>query len=135
MKKIMYKGIFWIRDDLPSLEDSIDYCIQIPCDSKGNVDIETQISLTAKSGNTHNHKYYWDNMLDSKLKNNKPFNYYPRGRVEISNNKATIYLNPNIYTEEVKKFIIDVFNLYQTNGIKEVRMIVDNSEHYQCHSH
>ena len=33
----LYKGIFWIRDDLP-IEQSKDYCIKIPCDLNGTID-------------------------------------------------------------------------------------------------
>ena len=127
----LYKGIFWIRDDLP-LEKSADYCVKIPCDSKGEIDQSLAFLMTAKSTLNHNHKTYWNEIMESSLKNGKPFDYYPRGRVEIRNSKVTIFLNPNIFLEEVKEFIVSQFNLRNV-AIKKITMIADDSEHYKCH--
>lgn len=67
------------------------------------------------------------------MTNNKKFNYYPRGRVQIANGKATIYANPNICTQDVMYFIIDMFNLSGSNGITKIRIIPDGSDHYKCY--
>lgn len=127
----LFKGIFWIRDDLP-IEQSEDYCIKIPCDLNGVIDEEISLLMTAKSMSNHNHKIYWNEMMNSSLKKGKPFNYYPRGRVEIKRNEATIFLNSNIYTKEVVNFIVNQYCL-TNSGIKKIRVVADNSEHYQCH--
>ena len=80
----------------------------------------------AKSGNTYNHKRLWEEIKPAGM--NKPYNYYPRGRVVISSRgNPTIYMNPNIensYVEEMKK----IFEL-----TIEPRVVYDNSEHYKCH--
>lgn len=61
--------------------------------------------------------------------NNKPFDYYPKGRVEINNGKAIIYLNPNIATNEILGFIKNQFHLNSYNGIKNVRLFPDGSSY------
>ena len=126
----LYKGIFWIVD-LDNIENNKKYCFVIPCSSDGT-STDFDYTYQAKSGDTYNHKKYWS-MLPKEYTHNKPYNYFPRGRVEIANGKATIYLNPNIATQEVKEFIIDQFNLNEHNGIKKVRLFVDGSEHYKCY--
>lgn len=123
----LYQGIFWIVD-MNNLENNKPYCITIPSDSEGNVDGE---GLTAKSGTTHNHKKMWE-MMDHKLTKNKSFDYYPRGRVQIANNKAIIYMNLNIYKEEIVDFIVDTFNLTKYNGINKIVPKADGSSHYKC---
>ena len=125
----LYKGIFWIVDQ-DDMDKNRNYCFVIPTNYSGEIVSDTQ--LNAKSGSTYNHKRTWENLPDA-MKHNKPFDYYPRGRVEISNGKALIYLNPNINTEEVKKFIIQEFHLYDINGITMVRTISDGSSHYRCY--
>ena len=58
-------------------------------------------------------------------------NYYPRGRVEISHNKAVIYLNPHINKPDFIDEIIREFGLSSDN-IPDVRVKNDGSEHYCC---
>ena len=107
-----------------------DYCFTIPCDTSGDT-INNEYG-TSRTGETHNHEELWKN-LPSKITHNKPFNYYPRGRVVIANGKATIWVNPNLYTNEVLDFIADVFHLTPYNGIQKINFKADNSEHYECY--
>lgn len=126
------RGIFWITD-IDNIDNNKLY-FQIPCDRNGNVQSQPDVSLdlNAKSGTTYNHERTWL-QLSSKYTQNKPFNYYPRGRVEIANDKATIYLSPHIATDEVKQWCIDKFNLTPIHGITKVRLVADGSAHYKCH--
>jgi len=127
----LYKGIFWITD----LEDigANQLYFQIPVDAYGNIDLEfDRMCLNSKNADNYNHKNVWGE-LSSKETHNKPFDYYPRGRVEIANAKATIYLNSHICTTEVIDFIKRKFNLTDHNGIKKVSVVVDGSDHYQCY--
>lgn len=129
-KTDLYKGVFWVID--PSDYDKYkDYYYLIPCDNDGNV-LDSTFSPTAKSGLTHNHERLW-NMYNTKLTRKYPYNYFPRGRVEIKNGKATIWVNPMLNTEEFKKFITSEYNLIELNGIKQVDIKSDFSSHYKCH--
>lgn len=128
----LYRGIFWIKD----IDDlyNTNVCFQIPCDSNGDIDPDFEISTTMSSTNTtnYNHQRVW-NTLDKKYTNNKAYNYYPRGRIEIHNGIATIYASPYIDRNDIISWTTDKFNLTNHNGIKKVRFIADGSEHYKCH--
>lgn len=126
----LQRGIFWIKD-INDISASNLY-FTIPCDSNGNTMHDTYVEYTSKDGKSYNHENTWKK-LSSKETNNKPFNYYPRGRVEIRNGKAMIYCSPFIYGDELEKWCIDKFNLTSVNGIKKVTMHADNSEHYKCY--
>lgn len=130
--KDLYRGIFWITD-IDNIEDS-DLYFQIPCDSDGNVNDNFSMNYNWSSGNlnNYNHKNLW-NSLDKKYTSNKPFNYYPRGRVEIARGIATIYCSPYIANDVLKSWAIEKFNLIPHNGIRKVRIIADGSEHYKCY--
>lgn len=122
------KGIFWVKD-VNNIRGSIIY-FGIPCDTNGNA--TNNFVSNAKSGTTYNHENTWK-LLSSKLTHNKPFDYFPRGRVEVNNSKAIIYCSPYLYSNELKNTIIELFNLNNHNGIRSVRMIADGSKHYQCY--
>ncbi len=62
--------------------------------------------------------------------NKNDYNYYPRGRVEISNDRAIIYLNPNINKEQIINDIKYKFGVTSDN-ISKIRVISDNSSHYE----
>jgi len=131
-KKILYSGVFWVVNNLSDLSND-DYLFKIKTKPNGEIDSnDLSYKLNAKSEMTYNHQKLWDE-LPSKLRNGKDFDYYPRGRVMIANNKATVYYNPNLNSEEFKNYIIDRFNLTKENGINKVRFICDCSEHYKCH--
>lgn len=108
--KDMSRGIFWVIDDAL-------YAFPF---------IETLDTGLAKSGNTYNHKKLWNYVRPKKC--NKPFDYYPRGRVEISNKgKPIIYMNPNIdesYLPEIRT----QFGLRTEPTIR-----YDYSDHYKCY--
>ena len=126
----LYKGVFWIVDT-DNIYKNRKYCFKIPSDTDGNP-LDIYLDLNAKKGNTYNHKLLWNKLLKN-LTHGKPYNYYPRGRVEIQNGKAKIFLNGNINTTEVLDFLIDEFNLNNHNGIKKINIIEDNSNHYLCY--
>ena len=78
----------------------------------------------AKSGKTYNHKLLWEHIKPC----NKPFDYYPRGRVGYNaKGAAIIYMNPQIedkYRSEIKA----AFRITSDPMIK-----YDHSEHYKCY--
>ena len=103
------KGIFWLIDD---------ELLAIPFE-KGKY-----LNSVAKSGDTYVHKYLWREISYSTA----PYNYYPRGRVEINKSgKEFVYMNSNIGICYVNKIIIAF-------GLKSYpRIIYDNSMHYKCY--
>lgn len=109
-KQEMSRGVFWIIDDeLLAFPFTDEY-------SEG----------IAKSGNTYNHKKLWNEIKPRGC--NKPYNYYPRGRVEITNKgKPVIYMNPNIDNDFIQ-LIKTEFGLRETPTIR-----YDNSQHYKCY--
>ena len=80
----------------------------------------------AKSGNTYNHRLLWDSLGIS----SRPYNYYPRGRVDIdSKGRGGIYLNPSISDDLYVEQIVAACGLADI----EYRVKADYSEHYKCH--
>lgn len=129
----LYRGIFWIKD-ISNIYNSELY-FQIPCDSLGfinNSDFTISPLMSSTGSDNYNHQRVWS-QLTKKETDGKTFNYYPRGRVEISNGIAKIYHSPQIPQEDLKTWCIDKFNLTVSNGIKKVKMIADGSEHYKCY--
>lgn len=124
------KGIFWITD-IANL-NSEELIFRIPVTPEGEIIEPEKLDLNSKNEDNYNHRLHWAS-LPPKMTHNKAFDYYPRGRVEIRNKKAIIYLNPNIATDQVKGFIIEKFGLISENGIKRVTMHPDGSNHYKCH--
>ena len=119
------RGIFWVLADTEDeLSPAHILMFAKGCDMDGiPVDF---IELNSSDGMSYNHKATW-RALPKKTTHGKPFDYYPRGRVEIRNGKATIWLNANILhlADEIKR-------LFGLNGIP-VSVREDGSEHYKCH--
>ena len=130
--KRLYKGVFWIKD-MESIDESF-VSIKALCDINGNfIDLSSiNPDTLSKNATNFNHQKVWQ-AFDKKITGNKPYNYYPRGRVEIKNGKAVIYANVNIATEDLKNWAISVFNLIKENGIKAVALKADGSKHYKSH--
>ena len=79
----------------------------------------------AKSGLTYNHKLLWPYVRPKGCR--KPYNYYPRGRVDYTGKgKPVLYMNQNIALELVPK-IIKAFGLEEDAVVR-----IDRSRHYRC---
>lgn len=120
------KGIFWVADfesDHPRL-----ITVAAQCDADGKS--VSSVEYSSKSKNNFNHKTEWQKLTKTVTKG-LPYNYYPRGRVEIKNKKATVYLNPDINTAVIVEIITDFFNLKISNGLISVKIKNDGSKHYQ----
>lgn len=88
--------------------------------------------MSSSGSDNYNHERVWK-CLSAKETNKKPFNYYPRGRIEISSGIAKIFHSTHIPQEELKRWAIDKFHLTKHNGIIKIKMIADGSAHYRCH--
>lgn len=129
--KTPFSGVFWIIN-IDKFIYNMPYIFRIATSKEGDIEINTlKYQLNSKKGNTYNHKKLWEE-LPSKLKKNKSFDYYPRGRVMISNKKATIYLHPSLLTERIMNFLIYEFNLKPSMGIEEICFKPDFSNHYNA---
>ena len=80
----------------------------------------------AKSRTTFNHRKLWDSIKPRGC--NKPFDHYPRGRVDFNGqNKPIIYMNPNIDESWIRQIKIEF-------GLREDPIVhYDYSKHYRCY--
>jgi len=128
-------GIFWFITDDRSLKGAKFLRFDFPVERDGDVIREPGLAFNAKSGKTYNHKALWESEVQNnpnhKPYNKKPYDYYPRGRVEIANNRATIHINPNLNKPFTLLKIKAVFGLSPYN-IGNVRVMPDHSDHYKC---
>ncbi|MBR2589680.1 MAG: hypothetical protein IKE65_02025 [Clostridia bacterium] len=104
----MKRGVFWV------IECKL---LAFPFDESATAGI-------AKSGNTYNHKLLWEHIKSC----NKPFYYYPRGRVDVnSKGESVIYLSPHIEQKNIAA-------IKTAFGIETVPLLrYDFSEHYRCY--
>lgn len=75
---------------------------------------------------TPSHKDVWK--YASGAHKRKPWNYFPRGRVEIRNQKVIIFANPDCFLYE--NFENEIRNKFELGNI-QIIFKVDNSIHYQ----
>lgn len=110
MAKPLSRGVFWIIDGK---------LFAFPYSDKYS-------SGRAKSGLTYNHERLWKEV--NPKGSTVPYNYYPRGRVEInSKGKAIIYVSPHIDKHDIEA-------IKQEFGIREEPKIhYDYSNHYKCY--
>ncbi|MBQ8637029.1 MAG: hypothetical protein IJ423_03460 [Clostridia bacterium] len=124
----LYKGIFWIKN----IDNYDPIAIKELCDNMGEFLKPLPIELLSKSGEGFNHKMAWSTLNKTKTEN-KPYNYFARGRVEIRNGKAIIFANANIANENLKYWAIKEFGLTKENGIESILLKTDMSDHYLCY--
>ena len=75
----------------------------------------------------NNHKRFWETLPRS-LTGGMPYNYYPRGRVELRHGKAVVYLHPTLCTLEMDTRIRQAFSLPDE---MQVSFKADGSRHYR----
>ena len=108
------RGVFWLIDD--SEPPDLLIC---PYEDGDNIGL-------SKSRTNYNHRLLWEYVKPKGC--SKPYNYYPRGRVEISNKgKPVIYMNINI-GEDILEQIMSAFGLTE-----KPKVHYDGSKHYKCH--
>ena len=125
VKKELCNGVFWVNDD-------VIISVKYPCTSDGKLicaDNETEEKLMRKLAN---HQKLWGE-LPHYITAGLPFNYLPRGRVEIrKGGKAIIFCSLHICTEETKQLMTEEFGLTAENGITHISIKADGSAHYRC---
>lgn len=109
-EKAQKKGVFWVIDGT---------LMACPFEQGSTEGL-------SKSGDSYNHKLLWESVRPKGC--NKPYDYYPRGRVEFSNKgKPIVYMNRNI-GEDTLKEIMSAFCLAEIPKVH-----YDGSEHYKCY--
>lgn len=109
-EKNVKNGVFWI------IHDNI---YAYPFD--GSI-----VDGIAKSEKTYNYERLWNAV--NPANSHKPFNYYPRGRVEISSKgQSVIYMSPHIS----KEWMPEICKAFEITNEPIVRY--DHSHHYHCY--
>lgn len=117
----LYKGIFWYNP----IENAL-IVKKVRCDENGTALEDTDYS--SKSGENFNHKAEWAR-LPKKITGGHPYNYYPRGRVEVKNGKVTVYLHPVLNTPQAEAMIGTQFGY--SDGTVTARTVADGPAHYE----
>ena len=127
MEGYMRKGVFWAIPD----DDGKPYILKLSavCDSNGKITEESP-AYNSKKGDSYSHEQSWSSVTESSSKKirDKPWNHFPRGRVEIKNGKAIVYHNPKF--ENWIHFEETIINEFELSNIP-VRFIPDHSKHYE----
>jgi len=133
--KQLCSGVFWVITDSRNLSSYKLVFFDVPCDPDGTPIGNHDIPLNSKKGNSYNHKLLWEEEIAGNPSHKpycrKSYDFYPRGRVIVSNNKADIYLNPNINQSNIIDEIKQKYGLTNHN-ISSVRVMNDTSTHYKC---
>lgn len=125
-RAILFKGVFWVIDGQIISK-------KVACDEYGDMVFQEGNSKDFQAEAwINNHKKIWSKWPRS-ITLGKPYNYYPRGRVEIRNKKAIIFLNPSICTKELTEMIKKEFCLKANNILQEIQVKADGSWHYKCY--
>jgi hypothetical protein len=154
----LYRGIFWvISDTIRTVEmvDKNDYTggifiptyefieisdhkllsFRIRCNQNGEIIKAPSIEPNSNKGNNYKHRKTWDLYVKGDPLhypyNINDFDYYPRGRVSISNECAEIRVNPIINQSYIISDIRNAFGLNRDNILK-YKVIEDNSVENWC---
>lgn len=122
----MYKGIFWIVTDIEN--NSAIVSVKVACDVDGNV-LEA-VKFSSKDGSNFTHKIEWEK-ISPKVTQGKPYNYFPRGRVEYRKGKVIVFCHPDLTQDKYREMITEEFEL-QNNISLPVIFKADGSFHYQA---
>ncbi|MDR1204293.1 MAG: hypothetical protein LBL26_02285 [Peptococcaceae bacterium] len=122
----MYKGLFWLADD----GGLITY--RISCGADGTPEA-ADLPYNSRKGDSFTHKATWEEAAREQPRavRSKPWNHFPRGRVEIKAGKVTVYHHPALGSPEFEQRIRGAFALDGVPSL-EVRFISDHSNHYKA---
>jgi hypothetical protein len=125
-KHRVQKGLFWVIDE-DGERRLLTYAVE--CDKNG-VATGTSPAYNSKKGDSFSHERSWAEAakgMHGRIRG-KPWNHYPRGRVEVKDEKATVYFNPVLL--EWDRFELVVFEKFRLFGFPVV-FAPDYSEHYE----
>lgn len=120
----MRKGVFWVVNDVEEIKL---ISVTVECDIDGS-SLDSEVEFSSKSGDNFNHRVEWSKIPQA-ITEGKPYNYYPRGRVEIKSGKIKLFVNPDVLDDELKGMTIKLFDLSEHSD--KIKVVIDNSSHYQ----
>ena len=125
----IYEGIFWIKQD--ERGRFIPITVKAECDEFGNV-LDERVNFSSKFEESFNHKEEWKifEAMPGGEYHGLPYNYYPRGRVEINNKKAMVYLSSALCNEYIQGLILEEFGVVKNDV--EVTFVIDSSLDCKC---
>ena len=113
-------------------------CFSVDCDSYGNLLEIPRIPLNSANGKSYDHKWIWDNYVKHnwqyKPYNAKEYDYYPRGRIEVSRKNTVIYLSHCIRKSNIVKEIETAFGLTEYNGLRKSPETKIPPNEYKCYA-
>jgi hypothetical protein len=121
----MYRGLFWIPNEVRTIT------FKIQCDVNGTP-VDADLNYNSRRGDSFTHKATWKEAAQNESRGirSKPWNYFPRGRVEIKQGKATVYYNPTLGSPEFETKIREEFAL--ADDLLTIRFVPDHSSHYKA---
>jgi hypothetical protein len=123
----MKKGLFWVAGERG---ERLMLIHAVECDKNGRRLCATP-AYNSRKGDSFSHQQSWADAAreqPGKVRN-KPWDYFPRGRVEIRNGRAIVHFNPCL--SEWDGFNAAVVSLFGLEDFPTV-MAPDYSVHYQC---
>lgn len=122
----MRKGLFWVIGEAGTRQL---LTFSVECDENGAL-CDEQIPYNSRKGDSYVHRQSWALAAQKYPREirNKPWNHFPRGRVEISNGKATVFHNPAL--EAWTEFQASVMHEFEIENIP-ARFVPDGSKHYR----
>ena len=117
------RGLFWFPCDFICDDAGLAHCLFSPPSILAyTVPNETQCPQS--------HKEAWPVISANTKWRSKPWNYYPRGRIDPRKHSILIFTNP--YITQCPGFEMMIRQAFGISDDAPIRIIVDNSVHYHC---
>jgi hypothetical protein len=128
----MYKGLFWLAGGPADGDRLVTY--KIPCGADGAPEA-ADLPYNSRRGDSFTHRATWEEAAREQPREirSKPWDHFPRGRVEIRAGRATVYHNPALGSPEFERRIREEFGLDALSPTARfVRFVPDHSRHYRA---
>lgn len=130
----IYAGIFWVISDSRQYKDYELLIFNVSCDSDGNIIDASDIMTQSKMGDTYDHQKIWDAEIKGSSSynhlNDKEYDYYPRGRVEVSRGWGYINVALSINKMAITDEVAERFGLMSDN-ISRIMVMPEISGQYK----
>ena len=121
------KGLFWFIVGVDGESYILNF--KMACFRDGVTIEEMETGVCKTDGISH--KAAWEKLKKDQNTKNKPYNYFPRGRVQIKKGVATINLTPELSHGNFIQGLIASFGLTAENGISKIKVKPNHSRNYK----